>query len=59
MLNLELRVWTARTEEAESMQSQLVVGVHAALAATKIEIPDPRRDIHIRNEDGASRILGP
>src|SRR5215470_12772642 len=51
-LKFELRVWTARIEEAESMASQLVVAVHAALTAAKIEIPFPQRDIHIRNADG-------
>jgi small-conductance mechanosensitive channel len=52
-LKLELRVWTARTEEAETVQSQLVVGVHAALAAAKIDIPVPQREVHIRDESVA------
>ena len=51
-LNFELRVWTARFEEADSVLSQLAVGVHAALTAAQIEIPCPQRDIRIRN--GAS-----
>ena len=50
-LKFELRVWTARIEEAESMASQLVVAMHAALTVAKIEIPFPQRDIHIRNGD--------
>ena len=53
-LNVELRVWTARTEEAESVYSQLVVSVHAALGVANIEIPFPQRDVHIRN--GAGRL---
>jgi len=47
-LNFELRVWTARSEEAETVSSQLAVAVHAALVAAKIEIPFPQRDVHIR-----------
>jgi len=48
-LKFVLRVWTARFEEVESVQSQLAVGVHAALTAAKIEIPFPQRDLHIRS----------
>ena len=51
-LNFELRVWTARSAEAESVSSQLAVAVHAALTAAKIEIPFPQRDVHIRIGDG-------
>ena len=51
-LNFELRVWTARSEEAELVSSQLALAVHAALTAAKIEIPFPQRDIHIRTADG-------
>ena len=50
-LNFELRVWTARSEEAEAMSSQLAVAVHAALMAAKIEIPFPQRDVHIRSTE--------
>ena len=57
-LKFELRVWTARFEEAESVLSQLVVGVQAALAAAKIEISLPQRDIHIRRVDHGSTIAG-
>src|SRR4029453_15811971 len=48
-LNFELRVWTAHFEEAESVLSQLTLGVHAALRGAKIEIPYPQQDVHIRN----------
>jgi potassium efflux system protein len=50
-LNFELRVWTARFEEALMIRSELAVRVHAALTAAKIAIPVPQRDIHIRNAD--------
>jgi potassium-dependent mechanosensitive channel len=50
-LNFEVRVWTARTEDAESLLSQLALAVHGALTAAKIEIPLPQRDVHIRNTD--------
>ena len=48
-LNFELRVWTARFEEGDSVLSQLAVDVHAALIAARIEIAFQRREIHIRN----------
>ena len=48
-LNFELRVWTAHFEDAESVLSQLTLGVHAALREAKIEIPYPQRDVHTRN----------
>jgi small-conductance mechanosensitive channel len=47
-LNFELRVWTARFEEWLVIRSELAVAIHAALAAAKIEIPFPQRDVHIR-----------
>jgi potassium-dependent mechanosensitive channel len=56
-LNFVLRVWTAHFEEAESVLSQLAVGVHAALTAAKIEIPFPQRDIHVRSVDGEQASL--
>ena len=48
-LNFELRVWTARFEEGDSVLSQLAVDVHAALIAARIEIAFQRREIHIRH----------
>jgi potassium-dependent mechanosensitive channel len=50
-LKFELRVWTA-LDDAESLLSDLVIGVHGALATAKIEIPFPQRDVHIRNGAG-------
>ncbi len=56
-LKFVLRVWTARLEEAESVLSQLAVGVHAALTAAKIEIPFPQRDLHIRSVESEQPSL--
>jgi len=56
-LKFELRVWTARFEEAESVLSELTMGVHAALTAAKIEIPFPQRDIHVRNGETESSFV--
>jgi len=41
-------VWTADFEDAESVLSQLTLGVCAALQEAKIEIPSPQQDVHIR-----------
>jgi potassium-dependent mechanosensitive channel len=56
-LNFEVRVWTARTEDAESLLSQLAVAVHGALTAAKIEIAFPQREVHIRNVDDRFPIV--
>ena len=58
-LNFEVRVWTARTEDAESLLSQLAVAVHGALTAAKIEIAFPQREVHIRNGDDRFPSLSP
>ena len=58
-LNFEVRVWTARTEDAESLLSQLAVAVHGALTAAKIEIAFPQREVHIRNGDDRFPIVSP
>ncbi len=50
-LNFELRVWTARFEESDSVRSELAMAVHAALAAARIEIAFPQRDIYVRGAD--------
>jgi potassium-dependent mechanosensitive channel len=49
-LKFQLRTWTG-LDEAESLQSDLAIAVHGALANAKIEIPFPQRDVHIRNGD--------
>ena len=54
-LNFQLRAWT-RVDDAESFRSELAIAVHAALAAAKIEIPFPQRDVHIRNGEGRTLI---
>ncbi len=51
-LKFELRVWT-RIDDAESCLSDLAIAVHAALSAANIEIPIPRRDVHILNGEAA------
>ena len=51
-LNFDLRVWTASFEDSDLVLSDLAVAVRAALAAAKIEIAFPLRDIHIRDADG-------
>jgi potassium efflux system protein len=56
-LNFELRVWTARFEEADAVLSQLAVDVHAALIAAKIELAYPRREIHIGDREGHQPAL--
>jgi potassium-dependent mechanosensitive channel len=54
-LHFEVRVWTARFEEAETVRSQLAVAVHRALAAASIEIAFHRYDIHLRDGKGNAR----
>ena len=51
-LKFELRVFT-RVDDAPSFLSDLAIAVHAALSAAKIEIPFPRRDVHVLNGEGA------
>jgi small-conductance mechanosensitive channel len=46
-LGFELRVWAARFEEAEGIRSELIIAVHAALAAAGIEIARPQRAVFI------------
>jgi small-conductance mechanosensitive channel len=56
-LRFELRAFT-RVDDAPSFLSDLAIAVHAALSAAKIEIPFPRRDVHVL-DDGAARIGRP
>jgi small-conductance mechanosensitive channel len=49
-LGFQLRAWTARFEHADAVRSRLVLAVHAALAAARIEIALPQRDVHLRSE---------
>jgi small-conductance mechanosensitive channel len=50
-LNFELRVWVASFEDSDLVLSELAVAVHGALAAAKIEIAFPQRDIYIHNAE--------
>ena len=53
-LGFELRAWTL-FEEAEVVRSELALAVHTALAAARIDIALPQRDVHIssaRSEAG-------
>lgn len=54
-LHFEVRVWTARFEEAEPVRSQLAVAVQRALAAAHIEIPFHRYGIHLRDGEAKPR----
>ena len=56
-LNFEVRVWTARSEDAGSLLSELALAVHGALTAAKIEIAFPQREVHIRNVDDRFPIV--
>ena len=47
-LRFELRVWTARFEEAEILRSDLTIAIHAALAAERIMIAVPQQEAHVR-----------
>jgi small-conductance mechanosensitive channel len=43
-----------RALKLQSLLSELALGVHRALSAAKIEIPNPQRDVHIRNGDAGT-----
>ncbi|HXJ80410.1 MAG TPA: mechanosensitive ion channel domain-containing protein [Candidatus Methylomirabilis sp.] len=45
-LGFDLRAWT-RFEDGDIVRSELALAVHTALAAAKIEIGVPQRDVHI------------
>jgi potassium-dependent mechanosensitive channel len=51
-LNFDLRVWIASFEDSDRVLSDLAVAVRAALAAAKVEIAYPLRDIQIREMRG-------
>ena len=50
-LTFELRVWTPRFEEAETVRSELTVAVHAALAAARIMMAVPQQEVHVREPE--------
>jgi small-conductance mechanosensitive channel len=47
-LDFELRAWTDRFGDAETIQSQLADAVYAGLNEARIELPVPRRDVRLR-----------
>jgi potassium-dependent mechanosensitive channel len=49
-LGFQLRAWTARFDDADDVRSRLVLAVHAALVAARVEIALPQRDVYIRSE---------
>ena len=51
-LGFQLRAWTARVDYADAVRSRLVLAVHAALAAARVEIALPQRDVHLRSDHG-------
>jgi small-conductance mechanosensitive channel len=51
-LDFELRVWTDRFGDAETIQSDLADAIHAGLAEARIDLPVPRRDVRLWQADG-------
>jgi small-conductance mechanosensitive channel len=47
-LDFELRAWTDRFGDSETIQSQLADAVYAALNEARIDLPVPRRDVRLR-----------
>jgi len=47
-LDFELRAWTDRLGDAETIQSELADSVYAALNEARIDLPVPRRDVRLR-----------
>jgi len=47
-LDFELRAWTDRFGDSETIQSQLADSVYAALNEARIDLPVPRRDVRLR-----------
>jgi small-conductance mechanosensitive channel len=46
-LDFELRAWTDRFGDAETIQSELADAVYAGLIEARIELPVPRRDVRL------------
>jgi small-conductance mechanosensitive channel len=49
-LGFQLRAWTAQVDDADAVRSRLVLALHAALAAARIDIALPQRDVFLRRE---------
>jgi small-conductance mechanosensitive channel len=52
-LDFELRVWTARFEEAPQVKSELGLAILAALSEAGIEIPSGRHDVRLLHDEPA------
>ena len=51
-LQCEMRVWTDRFDLWVQTQSELYMGLYAALREAEIEIPFPQREVRVRTGDG-------
>jgi small-conductance mechanosensitive channel len=58
-LDFALRCWTESDRGLFAVQSDLAVGINAALAEAGIEIPFPQRDLHLRSVDPAIHSATP
>ena len=54
-LDFELRAWTDRFGDAETIQSDLADAIHAGLAEARIDLPVPRRDVRLWRADGPTK----
>jgi small-conductance mechanosensitive channel len=50
-LDFELRAWTDRFGDAETIQSELAAAVYAGLTEARIDLPVPRRDVRLWRAD--------
>jgi small-conductance mechanosensitive channel len=50
-LDFELRAWTDRFGDAETIQSELADAIYAGLAEARIDLPVPRRDVRLWRAD--------
>jgi small-conductance mechanosensitive channel len=59
-LDLSLRCWVDRYEDAFRVRSELALAIYDALREAGIEIPFPQRDLHLRSVDplAAQKIAG-
>lgn len=56
-INFALLVWTSEAINIANLSSQLRYNIWDALAARKIEMPFPQRDIHIRSATGLQEVM--
>ncbi len=50
-INFDLRVFVAKSKDKMTVQHEVLRRVYEELAAARIEIPFPQRDLHIRSAD--------